>query len=166
MEREIIIDTVGFYSMLVTRDRMHLRTREFMAQAVHERRRFVTTDHVLGDTATLLRARGFNRLAPLLFESVETSSSIRIGWTTPARFREVKAFFLRRADKAWSFTDCLSFVVMRELGLREALSTDDHFRQAGFALVLDNPQEQLHDSPAQYNAEPDQAELPQSSNLT
>lgn len=155
MDREIFVDTGGFYSMLVSRDRMHQRTREFMTQAICDRRRFVTTDHVLDESATLFRARGFDRLTPSLFESVESSLAMRIEWTTPERFRETRAFFLRHADKAWSFTDCLSFVVMRELGLREALSNDDHFRQAGFTLLLDNTLSQVHDSLPGFTAEPD-----------
>lgn len=43
-----------------------------------------------------------------------------------------------RADKNWSLTDCISFVVMRERGLTDALTADRHFQQAGFkALFLD-----------------------------
>jgi len=151
MECEIFIDTSGFYSMLATRDRMHPAAREFMARAARERRRFVTTDHVLDETATLLRARGLDRLTPMLFESVEKSRAIRIEWTTSGRFDQTRAFFLRHADKSWSFTDCLSFVLMRELGLREALSTDDHFRQAGFTLPWGSSHSQIHESPARFN---------------
>ena len=42
----------------------------------------------------------------------------------------------RRPDKPWAMTDCLSFVVMRERGLSEALTTDRHFSQAGFTILL------------------------------
>ncbi len=155
MEREVFIDTSGFYSMLVSRDRMHPAAREFMAQAAREGRRFVTTDHVLDETATLLRARGLDRFTPALFESVDKSRAIRIEWTTSGRFDQTRAFFLRHADKSWSFTDCLSFVLMRELGLREALSTDDHFRQAGFSLPWDSPHLQVHEPLAEFNREPE-----------
>jgi predicted nucleic acid-binding protein len=41
-----------------------------------------------------------------------------------------------RPDKAWSLTDCISFEVMREAGLTDALTADEHFRQAGFRAVL------------------------------
>jgi len=44
--------------------------------------------------------------------------------------------FSRRVDKAWSLTDCTSFVVMQEEGLTDALTTDHHFEQAGFAVLL------------------------------
>lgn len=44
--------------------------------------------------------------------------------------------FARRPDKHWSLTDCTSFVVMDEHGLTEALTSDRHFEQAGFSILL------------------------------
>lgn len=45
-------------------------------------------------------------------------------------------FFLHYRDKSYSFTDCTSFVLTKELGLREVLTADHHFRQAGFVPLL------------------------------
>jgi predicted nucleic acid-binding protein len=39
-------------------------------------------------------------------------------------------------DKSWSLTDCISFVVMRQRGITEALTGDHHFEQAGFVALL------------------------------
>lgn len=44
--------------------------------------------------------------------------------------------FSHRPDKEWSLTDCISFVVMEERGIAEALTTDGHFEQAGFTKLL------------------------------
>jgi predicted nucleic acid-binding protein len=51
------------------------------------------------------------------------------------RAEKARALFFRHRDKDHSFTDCTSFVVMRELRLREVLSTDHHFRQMGFRAL-------------------------------
>jgi hypothetical protein len=51
-----------------------------------------------------------------------------------SRADKARALFFRHGDKDFSFTDCTSFVVMRELRLREALTTDRHFAQAGFSM--------------------------------
>ena len=51
------------------------------------------------------------------------------------RAERARAIFFRYRDKDFSFTDCTSFAIMRELRLRAALTTDRHFRQAGFDLV-------------------------------
>jgi uncharacterized protein len=45
-------------------------------------------------------------------------------------------FFLKQLDQDFSFTDCCSFLLMRELGLRDALTTDKHFTAAGFRALL------------------------------
>ena len=44
--------------------------------------------------------------------------------------------FAARSDKDWSLTDCLSFVVMERKRIREALTADNHFEQAGFQAIL------------------------------
>jgi hypothetical protein len=46
--------------------------------------------------------------------------------------------FRQRADKAWGLTDCISFVVMREREIPEALTADEHFEQAGFVALLNH----------------------------
>ena len=138
MADETFVDTSGFYSILVRRDRMHRHAVAFMAKAARDRRRFVTTDYVLDESVTLLRARGYGRLVAPLFESIEASTAIRIEWTTPERFRETRAFCLRHSEEAWSFTDCLSFVVMQAHEVQAALTTDVHFEQAGFRVLLNH----------------------------
>jgi predicted nucleic acid-binding protein len=57
-------------------------------------------------------------------------------WTDEGRFAAVRAFFRKHGDQAWSFTDCVSFCVMKELRLNEALTTDQHFEQAGLVALL------------------------------
>jgi predicted nucleic acid-binding protein len=57
-------------------------------------------------------------------------------WIGPDRFHGAATLFEKHADKEWSFTDCVSFVVMRELGIRDAFTTDHHFEQAGFLPLL------------------------------
>ena len=58
------------------------------------------------------------------------------------RMDKALTLFEQRPDKEWSLCDCTSFVVMQELGITEALSTDHHFDQAGFtALLLREPVE-------------------------
>ena len=136
MAGEIFIDTSGFYSLLVRSDRMHARAAMFMERAARDRDRFITTDYVLDESVTLFKARGCARLIPVLFESIDASRAIRVEWTTPERFRETRAFCLRHSDKAWSFTDCVSFVVMQAHELRDALTGDAHFEQAGFRALL------------------------------
>jgi hypothetical protein len=136
MAREIFMDTSGFCSLLVKRGDRHDVARKRVQQARRTRQRFVTTDYVLDETATLLKARGHSYLVPELFKAPVNSTACRIEWTDQERFQAALALFLRTLDPAWSFTDCVSFRVMNELQIVEALTKDTHFEQAGFVALL------------------------------
>ena len=58
-------------------------------------------------------------------------------WSTPQPAEKARRIFFRPRDKGYSFTDCTSLVVMQELKLRQALTTDEHFRQMGFQVLPD-----------------------------
>lgn len=134
--REVFVDTSGFFAQLVQRDDRHRQAVRFLKQAAARRQVLVTTDHVLDETATLLRARGHGHLIPLWLDAVVRSSVYRVAWTDSLRFERVLAFFLKHDDQPWSFTDCVSFCVMSELNLREALTKDAHFTAAGYRALL------------------------------
>jgi hypothetical protein len=70
------------------------------------------------------------------WEAVFASSACRVEWMSPELFAQTQRFFLKHQDQAWSFTDCFSFCVMRAAGLRDALTTDARFLQAGFCPLL------------------------------
>jgi predicted nucleic acid-binding protein len=124
MSGDLFVDTSGFFALLARRDAKHAAARRILKRAKADRRGLVTTDYVLDETATLLKARGEARLAEALFERVQLSPACTVHWTDPERFAAVRTFFLKHLDQAWSFTDCLSFCVMKDLKLREALTTD------------------------------------------
>lgn len=134
--REVFVDTSGFSAQLVQRDDRHKQSVRLLKQAAARRQVLVTTDHVLDETATLLKARGHGHLVPLWLDAVVRSRVYRVEWTDSIRFERVLAFFLKHDDQPWSFTDCVSFCVMSELGLRDALTKDAHFAAAGFRALL------------------------------
>ena len=136
MANETFVDTSGFYSLLVHKDSMHTAAADYMARAARSQDRFVTTDYVLDEAVTLLKARGHGELIAPLFDAIDNSSAMRVNWTTSERFNEARLFCMRHSDKAWSFTDCVSFLVMQSLGLTAALTSDRRFAQAGFQVLL------------------------------
>lgn len=136
MASEVLVDTSGFYALLVRGDDRHAEAVEWLRGARRRRRGFVTTDYVLDETLTLLRARGKSHLVEGFIKGTLDSMVCRVLWTDVDRFTAVVKLFMRQADHDWSFTDCLSFHVMRELEVREALTKDVHFVQAGFVALL------------------------------
>lgn len=129
------IDTGGFFSVLSTDDVWHSLAVQRLREAEELHVNFVTTDYVLDETFSLLRARGYGHRIQALIATLNRSSC-RIVWMNPIRFGAAEAMFTRYDDKQWSFTDCVSFCVMQELGISEALASDRHFVQAGFQVLL------------------------------
>jgi predicted nucleic acid-binding protein len=96
----------------------------------------VTTRWILAEVADALSAPHNRSLASAFIEQVESSSQFRLLEQSDALFRHGLSLFNRRCDKDWSLTDCISFVVMERHGIREALTGDHHFEQAGFVALL------------------------------
>ena len=136
MTSETFVDTSGFYALLVERDEMHERAVRILRNAERRRALFVTSDYVLDETATLLVARGFGHLVPGFFSSTLQSRACAIEWTGSEIFARAADYMTKHIDQAWSFTDCLSFQVMKARRLREALTKDEHFEKAGFKALL------------------------------
>jgi hypothetical protein len=136
---EVFIDTSGFYALLVRGDDAHSRAEAWLRRAAEERWKAVTTDYVLDETATLLRARSQERVVSDFFDYVDRSRALSVEWITPRRFNEVRRFFEAHSDHDYSFTDCVSFLVMQERAIGEALTKDRHFVEAGFLALLLNP---------------------------
>jgi hypothetical protein len=132
----LFIDTGGFYALVSPDSMSHEIAVTILQDAAYQRRRAVTTDYVIDETATLLRARGLTKLLVEFFRVCDESAALAIEWTSPDRFAAARKFMLKHLDQDFSFTDCVSFVVMRELGLFDALATDRHFRIAGFNPLL------------------------------
>ena len=133
--RAVFVDTAGWMACADGADPAHARARTARDAALAAGRLLVTTDYVVDETLTLLRMRLGLPAAEAWWSQIEASSRVRWQWVDAARAEKARAVFFRHRDKDYSFTDCTSFVVMRELRLKEALTTDRHFRQAGFQAL-------------------------------
>jgi predicted nucleic acid-binding protein len=132
----LFIDTGGFYALVAAKSPAHQNAVAIMEESRRTRRRAVTTDYILDETATLLRARGLTKQLAEFFRLSEVTQALSIEWMTPDRCASARHFMLKHLDQEFSFTDCVSFVVMKELRLMDALATDAHFRIAGFNPLL------------------------------
>jgi len=136
MARETFVDTSGFFALLVARDERHEQAARILSTAEARQASFLTTDYVLDETATLLIARGLGHLVDPFLQSTLRSQACTIEWTGPDDFARAAAFLAKHVDQGWSFTDCVSFLVMKKRKLRSALTKDQHFAKAGFEALL------------------------------
>lgn len=133
---DVFVDTAGFLALWDASDQHHSAALRLQRDLVRKHRRFVTTDYIVDETATLLARRHSHAAAADFLETSRHSQTLRWEWVDAERFFEAVSWFERHADKEWSFTDCVSFVVMQELGIKEAFTTDHNFLQAGLVALL------------------------------
>ena len=133
---EVFADTSALYALIDRRDARHTVAREAVEKIVRAGRLIVTTDYVVTEAVNLANARGGKLVAGRVLDLIKQSAGIRVEWIGVERFTRTKAYFRKHADHGYSFTDCTSFIVMKEERLTEALSTDAHFVEAGFKSLI------------------------------
>lgn len=129
-------DASFFFALAARRDRTHTAAVSAFSRLLQTQRRIITTDYVIDEAITLTKARTNATVALALMERIEQSEAIVMEWMTSDRFEAAKAFFRKHADQDYSFTDCASFVLMREFEIIDALTTDRQFAEAGFRPLL------------------------------
>ncbi len=133
MAERIFIDTSGYFSLLSKDDQWHAKAVEMVG---NKQFLFTTSDAVIGETCTLLKARKKGHLSDELFKVVEKSAALRLEFIDAERFWKTKLFFTKHLHQRFSFVDCSSFVLMEEMGLKASLTHDRDFTVAGFDAIL------------------------------
>jgi hypothetical protein len=129
----VFVDTGPLYALVVQSDINHTRA---MAWHSSHATKLITTDYVLDELLTLLRGRGHADAAIATGRRLFSGALAQIEWVTPEDVRKAWTVFRDFHDKAWSFTDCVSRVVMERLKVKTAFAVDDHFRQFGTVTVV------------------------------
>lgn len=134
------LDTSYVYALVNSRDQWHAEALRWQERLERERRRIVTTELVLVEIADGLASIRFRAQAVQTIAALQSSPYVEIIAMSSQLLANALSLYRQRSDKEWGMTDCVSFVVMRERGLLEALTADDHFQQAGFRQLLREPQ--------------------------
>jgi predicted nucleic acid-binding protein len=129
----VFVDTSFFVALLSAKDDYHAVAVETMQNLP---RPLVTTQWVLAELGNYLREKTARGQLPLLVEELEKNPDYQIIPADDASFRAGLELYAKRVDKEWSFVDCTSIATMERLSLREALTADRHFQQAGFNALL------------------------------
>ena len=129
----VFADTYYYLALLSADDAAHPRAVELSGRL---RSRIVTTDWVLMEIADALCQPRQRPLFPALLDQLRGDPDVVIVEANRDLFDRGVALYGSRADKSWSLTDCISFVVMQDRSLTDALTADHHFQQAGFVTLL------------------------------
>jgi predicted nucleic acid-binding protein len=131
--RRAFVDTSYLLALLLKKDEHH--EAALRCQGEYEGELF-TTEYVLVELHDALCQTALRPLAISVAQELLGDPSVRVVSSSTDLFHQGRELFRSRPDKDWGLTDCISFAVMHHHGLRDALTADHHFEQAGFTILL------------------------------
>ncbi len=129
----IFVDTGALFAYAIPDDERHEEARQWVRQ---NRDPMITTDYVIDELLTLMRARAQSARAIKMGELLFTEQVARVYYLTQEDILAAWEVFRTYQDKEWSFTDCTSKTVIEKFDLTKAFAFDQHFRQFGSATVV------------------------------
>ena len=133
MTRTFFADTFYFIALLNSRDPAHAKAIYFSRLSSV---RFVTTEYVLLELADAFHKAPSRAEFLAIWNLLHREPSFRIVPGNSNILGRGVQLYKQRADKEWQLTDCISFTLMKDMGIADALTGDKHFEQAGFNALL------------------------------
>lgn len=132
----VLVDTAAWIALVNTRDELHDRAKQIMAELRDGNVALVTTEFVLIEVANAFCASAWRGRAIKLIEGLRSLPNLRIIEADSSLLSDGWQLYCERLDKEWSLTDCVSIAVMEKEEIKEAFTSDHHFEQAGFSKLL------------------------------
>ena len=130
----MLLDTSGLLCYLHRDEQQHEEAVQLIDDSTHGR---LTHSHVLAELVALALVRRFPRAKVLEFVvDLVDNPDIETVWVDEQLHREAIQLLLARQDKGYSLCDAVSFILMRQRGITNGLTTDRHFEQEGFIRLL------------------------------
>ncbi|OQX04629.1 MAG: hypothetical protein BWK80_53375 [Desulfobacteraceae bacterium IS3] len=125
-------DTSFFVAFYNKKDKNHFEAREFIR---NKRIFFIISDYIFDEFLTVLLTRGHKLFSVEAGDNILKDKNICLLRIDSEIFRKAWEIYRNFKDKNWSFTDCTSYVLMRNLSVDTALSFDEHFKQFGLKIL-------------------------------
>lgn len=130
----VFADTSFLVAFLNPRDSLHAQAKAWMGNVPGV---LITTDWVILELGNYLSDTPQRIHVDPFVEELRNEPDVEILKADRRMLDAGLRLYAQRPDKDWSLTDCISFVVMKERGITEALTADHHFEQAGFRRILE-----------------------------
>jgi predicted nucleic acid-binding protein len=132
----ILVDSGAWYALADNQERHHGHALSLFSRTMKgEFGRVLTTDYILDETYTLLRMRLGAHSVRAMRDLQAKSSSLQLLRVSDTDFDRALDLMLTHDDRRWSFTDCTSFILMRDLQITNAFTFDHNFAEAGFRTL-------------------------------
>ena len=132
----VFLDTAYAVALSVENDAHFPGAKILALQFKADRTPFVTTRPVMLEIGNTLAKMRYRQAGVALLASLERDPLVEVVPLTEQLFARAFELYRQRMDKEWGLTDCISFIVMQDLSMTDALTTDEHFQQAGFRALL------------------------------
>ena len=139
MQAEVFLDTAYAIALSSPNDRYHQKALQLAFELDAANSRLTTTRAVLLEIGNALAKQRYRDAASRLLEALESDPQVEIVPLAEQLYARALQLYRERPDKKWGLTDCVSFVVMQDRGITEALTADEHFQQTGFRVLLREP---------------------------
>jgi predicted nucleic acid-binding protein len=136
MTKTLFLDASYAIALISPKDSFYTHAQELADELESLGGHLVTTRAVLLEIGNALSARRLRYIAVRLLETLEADSAVEIISLSDDLYAQAFELYKSRPDKDWGLIDCVSFVVMEQRGITEALTADHHFEQAGFIRLL------------------------------
>ena len=136
MVAELFLDTSYAIALASATDQYHERAVELAQRIETGDRRLVTSRAVVLEIGNALSKLRYRAASFALLDAIERDPNLEIVPLSEELYRRSLELYRQHQDKEWGLTDCVSFAVMRERNITDALTADDHFPQAGFRILL------------------------------
>ncbi|NJM74407.1 MAG: type II toxin-antitoxin system VapC family toxin [Acaryochloridaceae cyanobacterium RU_4_10] len=134
----MFIDTAGWASLFISNEPYHLQAAQYLQTARQQQQTLLTSNYIITELVALLHSP-LRRPRPQIFEIVDTIKAtpyVKIVHIDTATDLAAWNLCKSRLDKTWSLVDCTSFILMQQFNIRDVLTSDHHFEQAGFTRLL------------------------------
>ena len=136
MKRKVFVDTSAWLALVNKSDAAHQKARKVRDALLKDHIQFVVTNYVILEIANALSRVPHRETAVKLINVIEITGNIQIVEIDREIYKEAWRVYSAYLDKNWSLTDCTSFEVMKKRRITEAFTTDKHFEQAGFDILM------------------------------
>jgi predicted nucleic acid-binding protein len=139
VEPKVFLDTAYAISLSSEHDNLHELALQIADVLETEQTSIITTQAIMLEIGNALSKQRFRRAAVILLHALESDPSIEIIPLSQELYDLAFDLFRQRSDKDWGLIDCVSFIVMQQSGITQALTTDVHYQQAGFQALMRQP---------------------------
>ncbi len=136
LRSEVFLDAAYAIALAAPNDQHHQQAVALANQLEISGIRLITTRAVVLEIGNALAKLRYRRAGIELLNALGNDPQVEILPLSEELYRQAVQLYQARPDKEWGLTDCISFIVMQERGLTQALTPDEHFQQAGFQALL------------------------------